>query len=57
MLVTALAPKIGYDKAAKIAKSALKNKTTLKIEALKSGLINEKDYDKIVNPKKMISPN
>ena len=56
MLVTALAPKIGYDNAAKIAKSALKNKTTLKAEALKTGLINEKDYKKIVNPKKMIYP-
>ena len=56
MLVTSLAPHIGYDNAAKIAKSALKNKTTLKIEALKSGLIDEKEYDKIVNPKKMISP-
>jgi len=56
MLVTALAPKIGYDKAAKIAKSALKNKTTLKLEALKSGLINEKEYEKIVDPKKMIYP-
>ena len=52
MLVTALAPKIGYDNAAKIAKSALKNKTTLKTEALKTGLINEKDYERIVNPKK-----
>ncbi len=56
MLVTALAPKIGYDKAAKIAKSALKNGTTLKSEALKSGLIDEKEYDKIVDPKKMIYP-
>ena len=53
---TALVPKIGYDKAAKIAKSALKNGTTLKFEAVKSGLISEKDYLKIVNPKKMISP-
>ena len=52
MLVTALAPKIGYDKAAKIAKLALKNGTTLKSEALKSGLIDEKEYDKIVDPKK-----
>ena len=51
MLVTALAPKIGYDNAAKIAK-ALKNKTTLKIEAIKSGLINEKEYYQIVDPKK-----
>tara|TARA_B100000686_G_scaffold334595_1_gene402048 strand:+ start:119 stop:1507 length:1389 start_codon:yes stop_codon:yes gene_type:complete len=56
MLVTALSPKIGYDNAAKIAKKALKNKTTLKYEALKSKLINEKDYNKIVNPKKMIYP-
>ena len=56
MLVTALAPKIGYDNAAKIAKLAFKNKTTLKTEALKTGLINEKDFDKIVNPKKMIYP-
>ncbi len=56
MLVTALAPHIGYDKAAKIAKNALKNKTTLKVEALKTGLINEKDYNKIIDPKKMIYP-
>ncbi len=57
MLVTALAPQIGYDNAAKIAKTALKNNTTLKYEALKTGLINEKNYDKIVDPKKMINPN
>ena len=56
MLVTALAPHIGYDNSAKIAKKALKNKTTLKEEALKTGLINEKDYNLIVNPKKMIYP-
>ena len=56
MLVTALAPHIGYDNSAKIAKLALKNNTTLKKEALKSGLINEKDYNKIVDPKKMIYP-
>ena len=56
MLVTALAPQIGYDKAAKIAKKALKNNTTLKFETIKSGLISEKEYDKIVNPKKMIKP-
>ena len=56
MLVTALAPYIGYDNSAKIAKSALKNNTTLKEEALKTGLINEKDYDRIVSPKKMIYP-
>ena len=56
MLVTALAPRIGYDNAAKIAKKALKNKTTLKYEALKSGLISEKNYNSIVDPKKMIYP-
>jgi len=56
MLITALAPYIGYDNAAKIAKTALKNDTTLKYETLKTGLIKEKDYDKIVNPKKMIYP-
>ena len=54
MLVTALAPHIGYDNSAKIAKKALKNKTTLREEVLKSGLINEKDYNRIVDPKKMI---
>ena len=46
MLVTALAPHIGYDNAAKIAKTALKNNTTLKHETLKTGLISEKDYEK-----------
>jgi len=56
MLVTALSPKIGYDNAAKIAKNALKNKTTLKAETLKSGLINEREYNKIVDPNKMIKP-
>ena len=57
MLVTALAPHIGYDNAAKIAKNALKNNTTLKQEALKSKLIKSTEYDKIVDPKKMITPN
>ncbi len=56
MLVTALAPKIGYDNAAKIAKNALKNNTKLKDEAIKSGLIKEKEYDLLVDPLKMISP-
>ena len=56
MLVTALAPHIGYDNAAKIAKTALKKGTTLKEETLKTKLINEKDFDRIVNPKKMIHP-
>jgi fumarate hydratase class II len=56
MLVTALAPHIGYDNAAKIAKMALKNNTTLKYETLKTGLIKEKDYERIVDPAKMIYP-
>ena len=56
MMVTALAPHIGYDNAAKIAKQALKKNSTLKKEALNSGLVNEKMYDLIVNPKKMIIP-
>ena len=56
MLVTALAPKIGYDKAAKIAKAAYKNGTTLKHEVIKSGLINQKEYDKIMSPIKMTKP-
>ena len=56
MLVTALSPVIGYDNAAKIAKNALKNNTSLKYETLKTGLVNEIDYNKIVDPKKMIYP-
>ena len=56
MLVTALAPHIGYDNASKIAKNALKNNTTLKQETLKTGLIKEEEYEKIVDPKKMLYP-
>ena len=55
MLVTALAPKYGYDKAAKIAKTAHKNGTTLREEALKEG-ISEADFDAIVRPENMIGP-
>ncbi|MFM9943094.1 MAG: class II fumarate hydratase [Hyphomicrobiaceae bacterium] len=55
MLVTALAPKYGYDKAAKIAKTAHKNGTTLREEALKEG-IPAADFDAIVRPEKMIGP-
>ena len=57
MMVTALAPFIGYDNSAKIAKMALKNNTTLRQEALNSGLISEKEYNKIVDPRKMVKPN
>ena len=56
MLVTALAPKIGYDRAAQIAKTAHKNGTTLKEEVVKVGLIKEKEYDKIMSPLKMTKP-
>ncbi len=56
MLVTALAPKIGYDAAAKIAKTAHKNGTTLREEALKTGLVSGADYDLIVDPAKMTYP-
>ena len=56
MLVTALTPHIGYDNAANIAKTALKNGTTLKYETLKTGLVKENDYERIVDPKKMIYP-
>jgi fumarate hydratase, class II len=55
MLVTALAPKYGYDRAAKIAKTAHKNGTTLREEAVKDG-IDEKDFDAIVRPENMIGP-
>ena len=56
MLVTALAPKIGYDNAAKIAKAAHKNGTTLKQEILKSKILSEKEYDKVMNPMLMTKP-
>ena len=56
MLVTALAPKIGYDKAANIAKTAHKNGNTLKYEVLKAGLISEKEYEKIMRPMSMTKP-
>ncbi len=56
MLVTALAPKIGYDNAAKIAKLAHKNGTTLKEEVLKTNLISEKEYNNIMSPMKMTKP-
>ena len=56
MLVTALTPKIGYDKAAQIAKLAYKNGTTLKEEIIKAQLLNEKEYDKIMSPIKMTKP-
>ncbi len=56
MLVTALAPTIGYDAAAKIAKTAHKNGTTLREEALKTGLVSEADYERLVRPEDMTHP-
>ena len=56
MLVTSLAPVIGYDNASIIAKSAHKNGTTLKEEAINQGFVTEEEYIKIVKPEKMISP-
>ncbi len=56
MLVTALAPKVGYDNAAKIAKTAHKNGTMLREEALKTGLITAEEFDRIVRPEDMIGP-
>ena len=54
MLVTALAPKIGYDKAAKIAKTAHKNGTTLREEAVGGGYVTDEEFDEIVDPRKML---
>jgi fumarate hydratase class II len=56
MLVTALAPKIGYDKAAEIAKAAHKNGTTLREEALRLGYVSESDFDSLVRPERMVAP-
>ena len=56
MSVTALAPRIGYDKAAAIAKLAYKNGTTLKVEVIKSGILTEKEYDKVMKPILMTRP-
>lgn len=56
MLVTALAPKIGYDNAAKIAKTAHKNGTTLKEEAVGGGYVTAAEFDAVVKPEDMIAP-
>ncbi len=56
MLVTALAPKIGYDNAAKIAKTAHKNGTTLKEEAVGGGYVTAEEFDAVVRPEDMIAP-
>jgi fumarate hydratase, class II len=56
MLVTALAPVIGYDKASKIAHHAMENDLTLKAAALQLGFVSEVEFDRIVDPKKMVRP-
>src|SRR5712664_1244007 len=56
MLVTALAPVIGYDKASKIAHHAMDNDLTLKAAALQLGFVTEAEFDRVVDPKKMVSP-
>lgn len=56
MLVTALAPTVGYDAAAAIAKAAHRNGTTLKEEAIKSGKVTAEEYDRLVQPANMVRP-
>jgi fumarate hydratase class II len=56
MLVTALAPKIGYERAAKIAKAAHANGTTLREEAIRLGYVSAAEFDRVVRPEKMIRP-
>ena len=56
MLVTALAPKIGYDKASQVAKAAHVNNTTLREEALRLGFVTGTEFDRLVRPEKMVKP-
>jgi len=56
MLVTALAPVIGYDKASAIAHHAMNNDLTLKAAALQLGFVTETEFDRIVDPRKMVNP-
>ena len=56
MLVTALTPVIGYDKAAEIANHAMKHDLTLKASALQLGFVTEAEFDRVVDPKKMVTP-
>jgi fumarate hydratase class II len=56
MLVTALAPRIGYDKAAQVAKAAHANGTTLREEALRLGFVSAAEFDRLVRPEKMTRP-
>jgi fumarate hydratase class II len=56
MLVTALAPVIGYDKASQIAHYAMDNDLTLREAALKLGFVSEAEFDRVVDPAKMVKP-
>jgi fumarate hydratase class II len=56
MLVTALSPRIGYDKAAQVAKAAHKNGTTLREEAIRAGFVTAEEFDRLVRPEKMVRP-
>jgi fumarate hydratase class II len=56
MLVTALAPRIGYDNAAKIAKAAHAKGTTLREEAVGGGFVSAEEFDRLVRPEKMVRP-
>ena len=56
MLVTALAPTIGYDNAAKVAKTAHQNRTTLKEEAIRLGFVDAETFDRVVQPGDMLGP-
>ena len=57
MLVTALAPVIGYDKASEIAHYAMEKDLTLKAAALELGYVSEEEFDRVVDPAKMVHPN
>jgi fumarate hydratase class II len=56
MLVTALVPLIGYDDAANIAKSALKNRSTLRTEAISGGFVTAAEFDRLMRPEDMVFP-
>ena len=56
MLVTALAPTIGYDNATKVAKTAHKNGTTLREEAIRLGFVDAETFDRVVQPAEMLGP-
>jgi fumarate hydratase class II len=56
MLVTALSPKIGYDRAAQVAKAAHANGTTLREEAIRLGFVTAAEFDRLVRPEKMTKP-